>query len=84
MGFALSENKSRFTSEILHHLGACACRSNAQASIPSGSIEKLNLLRELQDHWDLRGLVLFHSRRLLDPQVLHIATAKDNVLIDAI
>ena len=55
MGFALSENKSRFTSEILHHLGACACRSNAQASIPSGSIEKLNLLRELQDHWAPAG-----------------------------
>jgi hypothetical protein len=34
MGFSLSENKGKFTSEILHHLCACAFERHAQAMIP--------------------------------------------------
>jgi hypothetical protein len=56
MGFALSENKSNFTSEILHHLCAYARHSDAQAMMPSGLMEKLNLHRELQDHWAPAGV----------------------------
>jgi len=51
MGFALSEYEGKFISEILHHLSACAFGRHVQAVIPLDWIEKINLLRELQDHW---------------------------------
>jgi len=70
-----------FTSEILHH-----CDNRASAN-NRGQTGETVFRTHPKNGWvigDRRWLVLLHGRRLLNPKVLHIASAEDDIFVDLV